>query len=101
MTTAPQLPVIEPDVDVFAQDDAFTLVADLPGVRPADLTLRLEGQVLVMEARGPSARYRRTFALRAPVDEQGLHAALRDGVLTLTLPRLRAGAARVIPVLEA
>jgi HSP20 family molecular chaperone IbpA len=101
MATAPVVPVIEPSVDGFSQDSAFTLIADLPGVRAGDLALRLEGRVLVLEARGAAVHYRRTFALRAPVDEERLSASLREGVLTLTLPRPAPPAARAIPVVEA
>ena len=90
-----------PAVDIVRDDDAITLVADLPGVRKEDLELRVEDGVLAIaapvaevEARHrPVYReygvggYARRFSLSDKIDAARISAELKDGVLTVTLPK--------------
>jgi len=93
--------VFSPAVDIVRDDDAITLVADLPGVRKEDLELRVEDGVLSIaapvaevEARHrPVYReygiggYARRFSLSDRIDAARISAELKDGVLTVTLPK--------------
>jgi HSP20 family protein len=91
-----------PPVDVYENDNAITLVADLPGVRREQLQVRVDGDTLVLEAtasiQGPEnmelvygeaeyPAYRRQFTLSRELDASRIEAQLRDGVLRLTLPK--------------
>jgi len=97
-----QQPFVVPPVDIFEDDHAITLLADLPGVQRDQLHLRIDGETLVLEATartsGPGdmqlvygeaqyPTYRRQFTLSRELDTERVQAQLRDGVLCLTIPK--------------
>jgi HSP20 family molecular chaperone IbpA len=106
-------PHVVPPVDVFENDHAITLLADLPGVSREQLQLRVDGDALVIEAtastQGPQdmqlvygeaqcPTYRRRFTLSRELDTSRVEAQLRDGVLKLTIPKAEEAKPRRIEV---
>ena len=100
-----------PAVDIYESDDRLTLVADLPGVAKDHLTLGIEQGILTIEALAQSAGaaggiyrefgttgYSRRFQLPDILEFDKVAAELRDGVLTVTLPKAAAARPRRIPV---
>jgi HSP20 family protein len=102
-----------PRFDIVETADEVTLYGDLPGVRPEDLDVRFENQELVIHGkvadRGSIQNrcfereygigdFHRTFALSEGIDAQGISAELKNGVLTLHLPKAEAIKARKIQV---
>ena len=111
--TQQQQPHVVPPVDVFENDHAITLLADLPGVSREQLQLRVDGDTLVLEAtagtQGPQdlqlvygeaqcPTYRRRFTLSRELDTNRVEAQLRDGVLKLTIPKAEEARPRRIEV---
>ena len=104
--------MFSPVVDIWETDDGLILVADLPGVTPEDLTVDLSGGTLTVSGRvspSPSGRkallteyevghFYRQFSLSEGLDQSGITAALKDGVLKLTLPRLAPAQPRKIEI---
>jgi HSP20 family protein len=95
-------PAALPAVDVFEDAAGITLLADMPGVPKERLdvkveadTLSIEGQVDAQTPEGLEAvyaevrvpRYRRTFTLSRELDTSKVEANLKDGVLTLRIPK--------------
>lgn len=92
-------------VDVIRQEDAYQLKADLPGVSRENLHLQVDGGVLTIAAEvnaskqeeqngyviseRRSGHMERSFRLE-DIDEAAITADYVDGVLTVTLPRLKA-----------
>jgi HSP20 family protein len=92
-----------PLVDIYEKDAKIVLSAELPGVDPSQVDIRLEGNVLTLsgerkpatEALGDAFHrversygpFSRSFSLPAVVDQEKIAADYRDGVLTVTLPR--------------
>lgn len=91
-----------PAVDVFEDASGITLLADMPGVPREQLELKVEGDALLVEGgvqaitpEGLEAvyaevrvpRYRRSFALSRELDASRVEAKLKDGVLTLRIPK--------------
>ena len=91
-----------PRVDVFEDEAGITLLADLPGVPKDKLELRIDGDRLLIEgvvttvmppqlqsvhAEVRVPRYRRTFTLSRELDAGRIEANVKDGVLTLRIPR--------------
>ena len=91
-----------PRVDMLEDDAGITLLADLPGVPKDRLQLNIEGDALVIEgemapftpeklepvyAEVRLPRYRRSFTLSRELDASRIQANLKDGVLTLRIPK--------------
>ncbi|MCC6810092.1 MAG: Hsp20/alpha crystallin family protein [Deltaproteobacteria bacterium] len=97
---------ITPRVDIFENDEALTLLADLPGVTKDALVVRIEKDELRLEgAVEPDAHamygafvYRRVFALPSGIDAEKVNAELKNGVLRLQLPKSAAKRTRVVPI---
>lgn len=95
-------PLFAPAVDIYESENGMTLVADLPGVDKdglsidlRDNTLTIRGQVKKTLPAGLKVMYReydegdyyRQFALSEVIDQAKISATLKDGVLTLVLPK--------------
>lgn len=90
-----------PSVDIYETEDAITLLADLPGVDKDALDINVEDRHLTVTGlvNQPEARfnalyneygiggYTRSFQLGDTIDQSKISAALKDGVLTLVLPK--------------
>lgn len=104
---------VQPAVDVYEDETGITLLADMPGVPREQLELRVDGDELLIEAgvqvgtpegleplyaevRVP--RYRRSFTLSRELDSARIDASLKDGVLTLRIPKQAHAQPRRIPV---
>lgn len=105
-------PVFVPAVDIHETETSLTLTADMPGVQANGLTIDLEDSVLTIrgETAEPAAnrqvRYReyqegnyyRQFTLGEVIDQAKISASLKDGVLTLELPKAEKAKPRQIKV---
>lgn len=92
-----------PAVDIYETADALVMKADMPGVAESDLRVEIEQGVLTLEGifrRGGkgSTAYSRQFRLPEAIDPEGADAALKDGVLTLRLPKSEAAKPRRVAV---
>ena len=89
-------------VDIFEDSDGITLEADMPGVSKDRLTLRIDGDTLVLEGKAQfelpeqsealyadvhSNSYRRNFVLSRELDTSHIQAQLKDGVLKVRIPK--------------
>lgn len=99
---------IPPATDVWADDDGYTLVADLPGVTNEHLEVTVDdGKLLVKGYRtvplseDQTQELRRSFTLPEDVDLDGIEASLTEGVLMVVLPRAEAAKPRRIAVATA
>lgn len=105
--------VFTPQVDIFETDKALVLLADMPGVKANDLmidlrddTLTLTGDVQPFEGNEENSilieyevgKYYRQFALSEIIDQEKIDAQLTDGVLRLTLPKVKKATPRKIAV---
>ena len=93
---------VAPAVDIFEDAGGITLLADMPGVSRDRLEVHLDGDNLSIEGRveldAPEQmralwaevsvpRFRRTFTLSRELDAARIEANLKDGVLTLRVPK--------------
>jgi HSP20 family protein len=105
--------VFAPQVDIFETDQQITLLADLPGVAPDNLTvdlrdniLTLTGEVTALENANEKelfieyeiGRYYRQFTLSDIIDQKRIDARMKDGVLRLTLPKVEKASPRKVTV---
>jgi len=102
-----------PAVDLYETADRYVIVAEVPGMRQEDIHLEAhDGRLTLAGTRRPRpagaeqyhrierghGSFRRTFPLPHPVDAARITADLRDGVLTVTCPKLPEAAARHIQI---
>lgn len=99
-------------VDAYATEDAIVLIADVPGMRPEDVSVTLEGDTLTLSGEfkaeenvqnyllreRPTGRFERTLTVNTPIDPNKLEAAVEFGVLRVTLPKADAVKPRQIAV---
>jgi HSP20 family protein len=103
-----------PACDVFEDQDAVKIVAEVPGVGPEDVKISLENNLLTIrgEKRQQAEektervhRYERTygsferaFSLPTTVDPEKIAASYANGILTVTIPKAERARPREIPV---
>jgi HSP20 family protein len=101
-----------PAVDLCETSDAFIVTAELPGLGREQINIQVNDGRLSLQgrrdARVPCEQYHqverghgefaRTFALPPSVDVERIAADLRDGVLTITIPKSPDKATRRVDV---
>jgi len=113
--TSPFAGIIKgPAVNVWEKDEGFVLEAELPGFSMNDLDVTVEGAEVVLrgerKADAPAAgstlhkrerwfgKFDRRLEFPMEIDASKAEAVMRDGVLTLTLPKSPTAAARKISI---
>jgi HSP20 family molecular chaperone IbpA len=93
-----------PRVDILETDNEILLFADMPGVRPEDADVRFENGELILHGhcaqRHEGVNYLaaeygvgdfyRVFTISADIDAGKIAAELKNGVLTIQLPKSEA-----------
>ncbi len=94
--------VLVPAADIFEDADGISVVLDMPGVSKDRLHVKADGNGLVVEgdagismpegmeavyADVRATHYRRSFGLTSELDAERIEALLKDGVLTLRIPK--------------
>ena len=93
---------IVPAVDIFEDAHQITVQAEMPGVSKEGLNVQADHNNLLIEGRIgldlpagmtaayadlQSTRYRRTFVLSGELDTEHIAATLKDGLLTVRIPK--------------
>jgi HSP20 family molecular chaperone IbpA len=102
-----------PTADIFEADQALTVVLEMPGVEKNNVDIGVEAGVLTIEGRLDFSKYegmqpvyteynvghyRRSFELSNKIDQSKIAAEMKDGVLTITLPKVEEAKPRRISV---
>lgn len=99
---------LKPSVDIAATDKSYTISAELPGVDENQIEVQITGDTLVIRGKKEQKKeekkdhyycvertygsFERRLSLPEDADTEGIQAACRKGVLTLTVPRRAAAA---------
>jgi HSP20 family molecular chaperone IbpA len=93
---------LAPPADIFEDADGFSIVLDMPGVTKDRLTVRADRNELTVEGEASidmpqgmeaayaeirSAHYRRSFVLTNELDAEAVEASMKNGVLTIRIPK--------------
>jgi HSP20 family molecular chaperone IbpA len=102
---------VTPPVDIYEVPDGLVVMADVPGVTPDSLDVRVDNHVLTIRGHAEHApqveptyreyelvNYYRQFELSEKVDASKISADLKQGVLMLTLPKAEEAKPRKIAV---
>jgi HSP20 family molecular chaperone IbpA len=102
-----------PTTDIFEEEAALTLVLEMPGVDKGHVDINVEANVLTVEGRLDFTKYegmqpvyteynighyRRSFSLSSKIDQGKISAEMKEGVLTLVLPKAEEAKPRRISV---
>lgn len=105
--------VFVPTADIYETQNALTVILEMPGVEKSNVSVRVEEGLLQVEGRLDLNKYQglqpvhteynighyaRSFQLSSKIDQAKIAAALNDGVLSLTLPKIEEAKPRVINI---
>ena len=105
--------VFVPATDIFETDEALTVILEMPGVDKDNVDLKVENDVLKIDGWINFSRYEglqpvyteynignyaRSFQLSSKIDQDRISAELRDGGMTLVLPKSEKAKPRKISV---
>ena len=92
-----------PPVDIFENGDNLVLKAELPGINPDEVEIRVEDNTLYLKGNRKFEKevkeqnyhriersygtFTRTFSLPNSIDADKVAASYKDGVLTLNMPK--------------
>jgi HSP20 family protein len=79
----------EPLVDIIETDDEIQVVVELPGVEKKDIKLRATEDSLTISVDTPQNKYFKEVALPAEVKVKEAKTQYKNGVLEVTLPKIR------------
>jgi HSP20 family molecular chaperone IbpA len=94
--------IYRPLTDIVETDQGVSMMLEMPGVGPDDVDITLENRVLTIRGRVAPTRleklqltyaeygegdFERAFTLSEDFDPDRIEAQMRNGVLTLTLPK--------------
>jgi HSP20 family protein len=103
-----------PAVDIFETEHELVVKADLPDVKPEELDIRVENNILTIRGERKFEKkvnennylrversygaFSRSFSLANTVNSEAIKAAYKDGVLTLSIPKREEAKPKLIKV---
>jgi len=111
-TTVPAR-IFVPAADIYETPEALKVVLEMPGVDKSNVNVRVEDGVLTIEGRLDFSKYRdlqplyteynighysRSFRLTTKINQSKIGAEMKDGVLSLMLPKAEEAKSRTIQV---
>ena len=111
-TTVP-VRIFLPTADIYETQDALTVTLEIPGVEKDKVEVSVEDGVLKVEGRLDFSKYQglqplyteynvgnysRSFRLSSKIDQSSISAEVKDGVLSLVLPKVQEAKPRTIQV---
>ena len=105
-----------PAVDIYETKDAIMVNVEAPGMNREQFSVEVKEDLLTLKGERPFekdvsrehyhriernyGKFRRSFVLGTPVNNQGITATYRDGVLEIVLPKVEEAKARKIEITE-
>jgi HSP20 family protein len=105
--------VFLPNADIYETTNELAVVLEMPGIEKGNVDIRVEDDVLHVEGRLDLSKYAglqplyteynvgyyaRSFQLSSKIDQNKIAAEMKDGVLSLTLPKVEEAKPRTIQI---
>jgi len=102
-----------PATDIYETESNLMVVLEMPGVEKGNVNIHIEGGVLSVDGRLDLAKYQglqplyteynignysRSFRLSSKIDQNKIAAEMKDGVLSLSLPKVEEAKPRTIEI---
>jgi HSP20 family protein len=99
-------------LDAYVTSDEIVIQANMPGVKPEEVEITLEGDTLTIKGERPApleninyvlqertfGKFQRTLNINVPVDANKAEARFENGLLTLVIPKTEAVKPKTIQV---
>jgi HSP20 family protein len=99
-------------LDVYTTDEELVILASVPGIKPEEVEITIEGETLTIKGEVPGpvenvayaaqerpyGKFQRVLRLNIPVQADKAEATFDRGVLTLTLPKQEETKPRTIKI---
>ena len=99
-------------IDVYTTPNEIILMANVPGLKPDEVSITLEGDTLAISGEikppmenvdyifqeRPYGKFNRTLTINVPVDVDKVEATFENGVLIITVPKAEAARPKTIKV---
>ena len=105
--------VFLPNADIYETPNELEVVLEMPGIEKGNVDIKVEDDVLHVEGRLDLSKYgglqplyteynvghyARSFQLSSKIDQNKIAAEMKDGVLSLTLPKVEEAKPRTIRI---
>jgi HSP20 family protein len=105
--------IFVPATDIYEAENELSVILEMPGVEKKNVDIRVEDGVLNVEGRLDLAKYQglqplyteynighyaRSFRLSSKIDQNKIAAEMKDGVLSLKLPKVEEAKPRTIEI---
>jgi HSP20 family protein len=105
--------VFLPAADIYEDEDALSVILEMPGVDRGNVEVSIEDGFLKVGGRLDFSKYQdlqplyteynighysRSFSLSDKIDQNKIAAEMKNGVLSLTLPKAKEAKARIIQI---
>ncbi len=105
--------VFVPAADIYEAENGLTVILEMPGVEKKNVEINIEDGVLNVEGRIDLTKYQglqplyteynighysRSFRVSNKIDQNKIAAEMKDGILSLTLPKVEEAKPRTIQV---
>lgn len=103
-----------PPVDIREEEDAYVVEVELPGLKKEDVRITMENNILTIQGEKKQLKeekrekyyraeraygsFTRSFALPTTVKSDKIEAEYKDGILTITLPKVEEAKPKAIEV---
>jgi len=101
-------------LDAYATPDEIVVLANMPGVKPENVEITIEGDTLTIKGERPApmenvdyvmqerpyGKFQRTLNINIPVDANKAEAKYENGLLTLSIPKAEAVKPKTIQVVS-
>jgi len=101
-------------LDAYITAEEIVIVANMPGVKPENVDITIEGDSLTIKGERPAplenvdyvlqertyGKFQRTLNINIPVDANKAEAKFEDGLLTLVVPKAEAVKPKTIQVVS-
>lgn len=91
-------------IDVYSTENEIVLLASVPGLKPEEVNITIEGDTLSISGEIPAlienvdwqfveryhGKFMRTLQLNVPIDLDNVEATFKNGILELVLPKAEA-----------
>jgi|TARA_B100001094_G_C17376967_1_gene415108 HSP20 family protein len=80
------------------EDDVLTMEFDVPGLSKKDINVKVEDSVLYIEGDNEKRTFNKRYSISEDFDVTKTSASVKDGVLTVSIPKMEEKKAKVIEV---